>query len=52
MMTLTSSLLDDRNQRAPGFGPRKVTFNTIFSHPSTRILLRSVFRDFCEHRIL
>ena len=45
-------LLDDRNQRAPGFGPRKDTLNKIVDYPSTRILLLSIFRDFCERHIL
>ena len=45
-------LLDDRNQRAPGLGPRKDSLDTIVDHPSTRILLLSLFRDFCERHIL
>jgi hypothetical protein len=45
-------LLDDRNQCAPGLGPRKDTLNTIVDHPSIRILLLSVFRDICERHIL
>ena len=45
-------LLDDRNRRAPGFGSRKDTLNTIVDHPSTGVLLHSVFRDFCERPIL
>jgi len=44
-------LLDDRNRRAPSFGPRKDTLNTIVDRPSTRILLLGIFRDICERHI-